>query len=83
MEKGTIVKSIAGRDKDTFLVVIDSDNKFVYLSDGKKRPLENLKQKKIFHVALTKSILPQESLLTNKKIKTALRLYKEHNTEVI
>ncbi len=82
MEIGTIVKSKAGRDKDSFLTVIKVDGNYLWLCDGKKRPLENLKQKKILHVAATKSVLPQESLLTNRKIIKALRSFIEHETEV-
>ena len=83
MEIGTIVKSKSGRDKETFLVVMKIDKNSVLLCDGKKRPLENLKQKNVLHIAKTNTILPQESLLTNKKIKKALREYRETLTEVI
>ncbi len=83
MLRGTIVKSKAGRDKDGFLVVIDFSPPYAYLCDGKERPLENPKKKKIIHIARTKTVLEEEYLLTNKKIFRALRNFRENLTEVI
>ncbi len=47
---GTIVKSIAGHDKDNFLVIINVENEYVYLVDGKRRLLSKPKKKKVKHV---------------------------------
>ena len=47
---GTIVKSIAGHDKNNLFVIINVENEYVYLVDGKCRPLSKPKKKKVKHV---------------------------------
>jgi ribosomal protein L14E/L6E/L27E len=54
---GTVVFCKAGREKGRFLVVVDSDDSFVYLADGKERKLTSPKKKNIKHIALTNTIL--------------------------
>ncbi len=76
LQKGLIVKSRAGRDKDTFLVVVDLDESGVYVCDGKYRPLERPKKKNIKHLVLTKKVLSKEMYSTNKKMKKALSQYR-------
>lgn len=49
--RGQLVRSIAGRDRGSYyLVVADSEDGFVWLADGRKRPLEHLKRKNIRHL---------------------------------
>lgn len=66
---GTVVRSIAGHDKGRFLVVISSDNEFVYLADGKERKLAHPKKKRIKHVSFTKTVIDTDSL-TDKKLRS-------------
>ena len=40
IEKGMIVKSIAGHDKNRFYVVVKIKDNRAYIADGKKRVLE-------------------------------------------
>lgn len=50
---GQLAKSIAGRDKGRFMVVIDIiDENYVYVVDGDLRRVENPKKKKIKHLQL-------------------------------
>jgi len=35
--KGSIVKAVAGREKNGFFVVLDCDSVFAYIADGKRR----------------------------------------------
>ena len=48
--KGQLVRSKAGRDKGQLFYVIDTDEQYVYLADGKSRKLEKPKRKKRKHV---------------------------------
>ena len=48
--KGQLVRSKAGRDKGQLFYVIDTDEQYVYLADGKSRKLEKPKRKKRRHV---------------------------------
>lgn len=53
--------SRAGHDKDSLYVVLDSDEVYVRLADGRRRCLENPKKKKWKHVQVIRH-LPQEIL---------------------
>ena len=50
ISKSDIVVSLAGRDKDKLFYVVDTEDNFVLLADGKGRKLENPKRKKLKHV---------------------------------
>lgn len=70
---GTVVKSKAGRDKDTFLVVVKVEKKTALVCDGGERPLERPKRKNLIHLAPTKKRIPVEELTTNRKLKALLK----------
>ena len=72
LERGRVVRSLAGRDKGRFLVCMDVQAGQVQVCDGKERPIERLKVKNAKHLSLTKTILPEESLQTNRKVKAGL-----------
>ena len=50
--KSNIVKSTAGRDEGDLFFVLDTQEEFLLLADGKQRRLENPKRKRRKHVAL-------------------------------
>ena len=50
VSKADMIVSLAGRDKGQLFFVIDTDDQFVYLADGKGRRLESPKRKKRRHV---------------------------------
>lgn len=51
LEKGSVVRSLAGRDKDRLLAVVAAgDDGAVYVCDGKERPLERPKRKNPRHI---------------------------------
>ena len=49
-DKSSLIVSRAGRDKGQLFFVIDMDEQYVYLADGKSRKLEKPKRKKRKHV---------------------------------
>ena len=59
---GRIVFSKAGRDKNHLMVVVSADDKFLYLCDGKERPLEKPKRKNVKHAAFTNTFLDDKAL---------------------
>ena len=69
---GQIVCSKAGRDKNRFMVVVGSDDKFFYLCDGKERPLSRPKRKNVKHVAFTAKNLDENSYKTDKALRRSL-----------
>ena len=50
ISKSDIVISLAGRVKDKLFYVMETEENFVFLADGKGRKLENPKRKKLKHV---------------------------------
>jgi ribosomal protein L14E/L6E/L27E len=53
LKVGTVVISKAGRDKGHPLAVVGTDGKFIFVADGKERPLSRPKKKNPIHVAKT------------------------------
>lgn len=50
IDKSSLVVSKAGRDQGQLFYVVDTDEQYVYLADGKSRKLEKPKRKKRKHV---------------------------------
>ena len=48
--KGMYARSLAGHDKGKLYIIIEADGAYVYLSDGRLRPLDKLKKKKLRHI---------------------------------
>ncbi len=69
--KGSVVRAKAGRDKGSYFVVLNLEENFAFIADGKTRKLENPKKKNLKHLEKTKFIL-SEKLETNRKIKKSL-----------
>ena len=76
MQRGEVVISLMGRDKNTLLAVMDSNEQFVYVCDGKARPLHNPKRKNPRHIVSAGQILSESDLLSNRSLKKALAIAK-------
>ena len=50
IDRSSLIVSKAGRDKGQLFYVIDVDEQYVYLADGKSRKLEKPKRKKRKHI---------------------------------
>ena len=50
IDRSSLIVSKAGRDKGQLFFVIDADEQYVYLADGKSRKLEKPKRKKRKHI---------------------------------
>ena len=50
ISKSDIIISLAGRDKGKLFYVIETEENYVLIADGKGRKLENPKRKKLKHV---------------------------------
>ncbi len=74
---GRIVCSKAGRDKGYFMVIVKKEGKFVFVCDGKERPLERPKKKNEKHLKFTNTVLETDSFKTNKSLKKALAVYRD------
>lgn len=56
MKKGMVVRSLAGHDKTQLFVILDADDEYVYLADGRLRCVDKPKRKKRKHVQQTNYI---------------------------
>ena len=72
LQRGCVVRSLAGKDKNRLLVVVAPDGQAVLLADGKGRPLERPKRKNVRHVALTALRLSESEMATNRGLRRAL-----------
>ena len=68
--KGSVVKSRAGRDKDTFLIVVECKEGAALVCDGKSRRLCSPKLKNFKHLAPTGTVI--EIPETDKQLRKAL-----------
>lgn len=81
---GEFAKSKAGHDKNQIFIIINIEDEYVYLADGKTRSLDKAKKKKIKHIQvineideeLQKKIISKNTLL-NEDIKRAIKCYKQ------
>ncbi len=54
---GQVVKSISGRDKDRYFIIVSIvDEDYVLISDGRLRKIQNPKLKKLKHLKLMKAV---------------------------
>ena len=54
--EGSIVRSIAGRDKGDLFIVLSREGDFVYLANGELRKVDHPKKKKLKHLQGTNTI---------------------------
>lgn len=76
---GSVVKALAGREKDSFYVAVGIHDGFVFIADGKERKLEKPKRKNIKHISPTKTIINTDEL-TNKKLRKLIAEFKTQNS---
>lgn len=69
---GSVVRSRAGHDSNAMFAVVGVDDKYVYICDGKERPVQRPKRKNPKHISATNFIVDDEDLQTNRKLKKAL-----------
>lgn len=73
LQRGRVVLSLAGRDKDRLLAVLAVDPAgYLLVADGKERPLERPKRKNPRHVAQTRRVLGEAAMATNRELRRAL-----------
>ena len=72
VQRGSVIYSLAGRDKGKRLICMEKGEKAILVADGKERPIERPKKKNINHIKVTKTVLPEEKIKTNKSIRKAL-----------
>ena len=79
---GCFATSLAGHDHNNEYIIVDADDEYVYLADGKLKKVDNPKKKKLKHVQLIKRTddtitgrINDNAALTNEDIKYAIKKY--------
>ena len=75
MKKGSVVLVKAGKEKGQLLLVVNLDDKYAYLSDGKRLKASKPKRKSFKHITmLDAQVLSEAELLdTNERINAKIR----------
>ena len=68
-----VVKSLAGHDKGEWFAVISLQGDYAIIANGKSRPLSRPKRKNLRHLAVTNTLLSEQDLATDRKLRHALR----------
>lgn len=71
LTRGMYARSLAGHDKGSLFIIVEADDTYVYLSDGRLRPLDKPKKKKRMHIQPDYDIADviREKLETQKPIR--------------
>lgn len=75
IEVGSVVKSLAGKDRDRFFCVVGltgDEKAYCLLRDGKLFKVEKPKKKNVKHINATGFKLQSEALQVNKHLKKAI-----------
>ncbi len=79
---GEFAKSKAGHDKNEIFIIINIEDEYVYLVDGKSRTLEKPKKKKMKHIQVINHIdselqvkMDANLILRDEDIKRAIKCY--------
>ena len=79
IKAGSIVRSIAGRDKGDLFIVLSVEDEFVYLANGELRKVDRPKKKKLKHLQPSAKVsefiqnkLETVGKVTNSEVRKAL-----------
>ena len=72
-KSGTVVIATAGRDKDGLFAVLTTDDKWAFIADVKRRPLERPKRKSLRHLRETGVCLDPSAMATNRELRRVLQ----------
>lgn len=74
--KGSVVRAEAGRDGGKYFAVVEADEKYCLIADGKSRKLSSPKRKNIKHIRVTDSMIDLNDI-TDKKLRNTLKQFSE------
>ena len=84
LDVGSIVMSLAGRDKGNFFIVTKITDNFAYIIDGKVHKVENPKLKKLKHLDILefsaediRNKILTKSKFSNQEVKKALKNFQK------
>lgn len=75
IEKGHIVRSMAGHDAGSFYAVLSLEGDFALIADGKRRPLQKPKRKRLKHLQKTNTVLDVSLIENDNQLRKALHQF--------
>ena len=76
MQRGSVVRSLSGREQLELLAVMSADERYVYVCNGKARPLHNPKRKNPRHLEPLEQRLSEDQMRSDKSLRKALAIIK-------
>ena len=85
MEKGNLVLALKGKEKNQYFVIMNVEDKFAYIVDGKRLKTINPKKKSMKHIQkASKNKFPVELFeVNNDNVNSALRKFIKEEKEKI
>ena len=85
MEKGDLILSIRGKEKNQYFVIMNVEDKFAYIVDGKRLKTINPKKKSMKHIQkASKNKFPTELFeVNNDNVNSAIRKFIKEEKEKI
>lgn len=77
---GSVVKALAGREKNRWFVAVAVDGGFIDIADGRERKLDKPKRKNIKHISPANAVIGMDGL-TNKKLRKLICEFETQNSE--
>ena len=79
---GMFATSKAGHDKGKLYIIVKEDDEYVYLTDGRLKPVDSPKKKKKKHIQIIKKIdtnigltIEEKKQFSNEEVKRAIKEY--------
>ena len=75
LKRGTVVRTLAGHDKQRFMVVLEVADRYALIADGKTRKLSSPKRKNLIHLQLTATVLAEQEMESDNSLRKALKRF--------
>lgn len=77
MKIGNVVEALAGKEKGQLFVIVNLDDKYAYLSDGKRLKTFKPKKKSLKHIRLfdSESLSESDVLDKNERVNALIRKF--------
>lgn len=79
---GSLVRSLAGHDRDRYFIILEEDGEYVTLADGRSRTVEKPKKKKKKHVRPADSPQAEGVPADNETIRRIIKNYERSHCSI-
>ena len=84
ISEGMFARSKAGHDKGRLYVIARTEGDYVFLTDGRLKPLSGPKKKKIKHIQAERKVMDgwEPERTKDEDVRRAIRLHEKENEDV-